>query len=37
MQFDRSGYLDAQGKTFHHPDPGAPIHLVVIPKAHVAS
>ena len=22
---------------FHHPDPGAPIHVVVIPKAHVAS
>jgi diadenosine tetraphosphate (Ap4A) HIT family hydrolase len=22
---------------FHHPDPGAPIHVVVIPKAHIAS
>jgi histidine triad (HIT) family protein len=61
--FDRSRYLDAQGKkrdwycgdvlsgsldvsvvfeddrvlAFHHPDPGAPIHVVVIPKAHVIS
>jgi histidine triad (HIT) family protein len=22
---------------FHHPDPGAPIHVVIIPKAHVPS
>jgi histidine triad (HIT) family protein len=30
-------YEDARVLAFHHPDPGAPIHVVIVPKAHVAS
>lgn len=30
-------FEDERVLAFHHPDPGAPIHVVVIPKAHVAS
>jgi histidine triad (HIT) family protein len=30
-------FEDDRVLAFHHPDPGAPIHVVIIPKAHVAS
>jgi histidine triad (HIT) family protein len=30
-------YEDSHVLAFHHPDPGAPIHVVIVPKAHVAS
>ena len=30
-------FEDERVLAFHHPDPGAPIHVVIIPKAHVAS
>ncbi len=30
-------FEDDRVLAFHHPDPEAPIHVVVIPKAHVAS
>lgn len=30
-------FEDERVLSFHHPDPGAAIHVVIIPKAHVAS
>jgi len=30
-------FEDDRVLAFHHPDPGAPIHVVIIPKVHVAS
>ena len=30
-------FEDEHVLAFHHPDPGAPIHVVIIPKAHIAS
>lgn len=30
-------FEDDRVLAFHHPDPGAPIHVVIIPKTHVAS
>lgn len=33
----RTVYEDDRVLAFHHPDPGAALHVVVVPKAHVAS
>jgi diadenosine tetraphosphate (Ap4A) HIT family hydrolase len=33
----RTLHEDERVIAFHHPDPAAPIHVVVIPKAHIAS
>ena len=33
----RTIFEDDRVWAFHHPDPGHPIHAVVVPKAHVAS
>ena len=33
----RTVFADERVLAFHHPDPGAPIHVLIVPKAHVGS